>query len=85
MIADYILATIAGLVLHRELISVFHVEAGSGGLATVLSVMYVAMTLFIGRKVIWKHIAVSFAVIALICGMNFTYVVTPLTGVSWDD
>lgn len=85
LIADYILATIAGVVLHRVLIPVFHFEAGSGGLATVLSVMYVAMTLFIGRKVIWKHIAVSFAVIALICGMYFTYVVTPLTGVSWDD
>lgn len=85
LIADYILATIAGVVLHRELISVFHFEAGSGGLATALSVMYVAMTLFIGRKIIWKHIAVSFAVIALICGMYFTYVVTPLTGVSWDD
>lgn len=83
--AEYILATISGVILHRVLISAFNFEAGNDGLATILSVVYVAMTLFILRKVIWKDIAVSFAVIALICGMYFTYVVTPLTGVSWDD
>lgn len=83
--AEYIIATISGVILHRVLIPVFHFEGGIDGLATILSVVYVAMTLFIVRKVIWKHIAVSFAVIAIICGMYFTFVVTPLTGISWDD
>lgn len=81
----FIIATVASVVLHRVLASAFHFQTGSDGLAAILSICYVTLALFFVRKTIWKHIAATFAVIALICGLYFTYVVTPLTGVSWDD
>lgn len=82
---SFIIATVVGIILHRVLTALFNFQTGSDGLATILSICYVTVALFFVRKVIWKHVAATFAVVALICGLYFTYVVTPLTGVSWDD
>lgn len=79
------IATAFGIALHKILVVLFHFSNGNGGRATIMSAVYVTLTLFMARKSIWEHLAITFSVIALIIGVLFISVVTPLTGISWDD
>lgn len=81
----FALATVLGIILTKLAVILFHLSNESSVLATIISVIYVTVTLFLIRKTIWEHIALTFAVIALTIGVFFISVVAPITGVSWDD
>lgn len=84
-LAKFVITTVLCIVLHFVVNKVLKVETGKAGLATCLSGFYVGVLLYSFRNTIWKRIEIVFAAVAFIVGLYFIFVVTPLTGISWDD